>query len=659
MKRCRNCFEVHGKQHDVCPYCGYYAGQPPKELNHLFPETVLAGRYMIGQVLGFGGFGITYKAWDRKLETVVAIKEYYPSGLVNRIPGTKEVIVFAGSKIKEYSYGLSRFLEEARNTAKFRSHKNIVSVYEYFEANNTAYIVMEYLDGISLSGFLKDNALDLDESINIVTCVASALNKLHSCGIIHRDISPDNIFLCLNGSVKLIDFGAARFSNREEKQLTIILKPGFAPPEQYEKISAQGPWTDIYALGATLYYMVTGRKPEESTDRKTNDTLVPPDELNPEIPEFISNAILKAMALETHLRFDNVDDFSQAVTGQKTVVSLTMERKRRRMKRFAGITAATMAVVLTSSLLVSRLIKQKEAETLPDANIYLQYELSGNPSADKAKADTLNKIAEDFTSCYPNVSIELIGHETDGYADSILTSGTAAGGKAVAVFESTHINAVDLLRSADDISTVWSRENTKTCYFMDEHADNMRLPIGFVAPVIYCNTMRSPFGGTSINNISQLLDNIADTSGIAVHTSAKDTFSQVFGEQSLYQNKVEVVNSSEAFASGDFAFYIAYSNEFTDIQSKLPGRYAIAYFEAEKIPCNFSDYYSMAQHLSEDDEKVALAFLDFLLSDNAQDQYFVQNWTGKLPLNANALKLVEDIYIDFSGFFKNLSNYTF
>ena len=162
--------------------------------------------------MGQGGFGITYKAWDQQLETVVAVKEYYPSGLVNRIPGEREVLLFAGGRANEYRSGLCRFLDEAKNMARFRSSKNIVNIFEYFEEKNTAYIVMEFLDGITLNDFLKTNELDLDSCMEITSDICDALTELHAQKIIHRDVSPDNIFLTTSGQVTLIDFGAARQS---------------------------------------------------------------------------------------------------------------------------------------------------------------------------------------------------------------------------------------------------------------------------------------------------------------------------------------------------------------------------------------------------------------------------------------------------------------
>ena len=223
--------------------------------------------------MGFGGFGITYRAWDRTLEKKVAIKEYYPNGIVNRVPAEKAVIIYSGSRADEFQNGKVRFLAEARHMARFNTHPHIVNVHEFFEENNTAYIVMEFLEGISYKQYIEDcgGRVDCGTAVGVAVSVLGALRELHKEKIIHRDVSPDNIFLVLDAPgasqyrVKLIDFGAARFSSGdEEKTLSIILKPGYAPPEQYRNKSKQGPWTDIYAVGAVLYCAITGERPEES-----------------------------------------------------------------------------------------------------------------------------------------------------------------------------------------------------------------------------------------------------------------------------------------------------------------------------------------------------------------------------------------------------------
>ena len=342
--RCNNCFEEYDEDLGVCPYCGYTEGQPPKELYMLFAGTVLQSRYIVGKVLGFGGFGITYKAYDTKLERMVAIKEYYPAGLVYRTPGTKDVVVFKGKRYKDYADGLKRFLDEARNATKFLDNPYIVDVMEFFEENSTAYFVMELFVGVTLDEFLKENGgrIDGESAVAIALSVGGALKDIHKAGYIHRDVAPDNIYMLSNGKIKLFDFGAARFSANET--LSIVLKPGYAPAEQYDSVNKQGPWTDIYALGATMYRMVVGVKPDESTNRKMEDKVQPPHELIPEISENLSNAIMRAMSVEIHLRYQTIDEFMAAITSEKKVRSVESVKKRRKNFRWIGIASSVLIV---------------------------------------------------------------------------------------------------------------------------------------------------------------------------------------------------------------------------------------------------------------------------------------------------------------------------
>ena len=386
---------------------------------------VLNDRYVVGEVLGFGGFGITYKAWDKSLNTVVAIKEYYYTGVVSRQPGTQPVLVYAQNRRAEFQHFLTRFLDEARHTAKFISNKNIVNVFEFFEANNTGYMVMEFLDGVPLNEFLKHNSMDTEQCITVMQSIFAALKSVHAAGIIHRDISPDNIYLCSNGTVKLIDFGAARFSKHETQQimkLTQVMKPGFSPPEQYQSISEQGPWTDIYALGATLYYMITGIKPEESTNRKTEDNLVPPKDLKPDIPDYINDTILRAMAVDMHMRFSSVEEFEKALTKEKKVLNVAKEKKRRGKNRLIGLAAAILVIIIGLSGFAYNYNQQMLAETLPDCTIELWYALPGSDLSDEAKNRSFKEIMKIFNDSFPNVTIELKPYNNADYTNAINTS---------------------------------------------------------------------------------------------------------------------------------------------------------------------------------------------------------------------------------------------
>lgn len=282
----------------------------------LKPGVILKERYKIEEVIGAGGFGITYRAWDPLLQSYVAIKEYYPSGIATRSADSSKVCVPVGQEQREYHRGRIRFLKEAQDVARFQSEPNIVSIYDYLEENDTAYMVMEYLHGCTLKQYIREHGgrLDTDHILHICLSVLDALAVVHKAGMIHRDISPENIFICENLTVKLIDFGAAKQVYLDgEQTMSVVLKPGYAPPEQYAKKDKQGPWTDIYALGATLYFAATGEKPEESFGRVLEDTIKPVCEVNPEIPRAMSQVIMRAMSVKIEDRYQTVEAMREAL----------------------------------------------------------------------------------------------------------------------------------------------------------------------------------------------------------------------------------------------------------------------------------------------------------------------------------------------------------
>lgn len=288
---------------------------------HLEPGTILQAKYQIKHALGQGGFGITYLATDLNLEVPLAIKEYMPQDLATRTQGTTQVSIHSGNLREHYDDGLKKFLLEARTLARFESHPNIVSVRDYFEANRTAYFVMNYIEGITLKEFIRENGgkITVDQALSVFIPVLDALREVHGYDVLHRDISPDNIFMTAKGQIILIDFGAARQSvSNKEHSMSIILKPGYTPEEQYRSKGQQGPWTDIYAVGATFYRAITGQMPLESLDRLVEDDLVPPSALGVDIPPSLEAALLRSMAVRAADRFQNAADFQSALLGSDT-----------------------------------------------------------------------------------------------------------------------------------------------------------------------------------------------------------------------------------------------------------------------------------------------------------------------------------------------------
>jgi len=283
---------------------------------YLLSGIELNNRYKIEEVLGHGGFGITYSASDKILNVKVAIKEYLPRQLATRAEGQTKVSIFTGESRKHYEYGLRKFLEEAQSVAQFSHHPNIVSARDYFEANNTAYMVMDYIEGVTLKEYLeqKGGRIPFEEAKAIMMPVMDALREVHSVGLLHRDISPDNIYITTTGQVKVLDFGAARYyAGEQSKSLSVILKPGYAPEEQYRSSGKQGTWTDVYATGATIYRVISGKTPPDALDRKEEDTLELPSQLGIPISADAEKALLKALAVSAAQRFQTMGEFQEAL----------------------------------------------------------------------------------------------------------------------------------------------------------------------------------------------------------------------------------------------------------------------------------------------------------------------------------------------------------
>ena len=319
---CYNCFKEKPEGEGPCPYCGFdleeNAAKYPAALR---AGTVLKGRYVIGRVLGQGGFGITYLAWDQSLEAKVAVKEYMPGEMAVRIGGL-EVQPRSAARREDFAYGKERFQEEARILARFMGQPNIAGVTDYFDENGTSYFVMDYVEGISFKTYIANagGKVSTEEALNVMIPVLRALTAVHGEGLIHRDVTPDNIYITKDGNVKLLDFGSARYSlGDKSKSLDVILKVGYAPKEQYIRRGRQGPYTDVYSCAACLYAAITGYLPPESLERLDHDELVPPSQAGAEISLYLERAILKGLAVQPEDRFQTAGEFLEALENQEVV----------------------------------------------------------------------------------------------------------------------------------------------------------------------------------------------------------------------------------------------------------------------------------------------------------------------------------------------------
>ena len=364
-RRCMGCMREYEVIDEMCPFCGYLDGTPAKEAYHIEPGKLLHERYTVGRAIGFGGFGITYVAWDNKLMQKVAIKEYMPSEYATRVPGSLTVTIYDGERHAEFMSGLQKFLDEAQRLAKFQSVPGVVRIMDSFSENLTAYIVMEFLEGETLKQYLAENGgkIPYERAVEIILPVLSALSAVHKEGIIHRDISPDNIFLTEDGDVKLLDFGAARYASTGfSKSLSVILKPGYAPAEQYLSHGEQGPWSDVYATSATIYRMITGVVPEEALERKEKDTLKSPSSMGVKLPKNAERAILNALNVRVENRTKSAEEFESQLLATTNVVRVVEKREKRFNAKMpawmlTAIVAACTVILIGAGLFGSGMLK--------------------------------------------------------------------------------------------------------------------------------------------------------------------------------------------------------------------------------------------------------------------------------------------------------------
>ena len=314
LNKCFGCMEeIQGYP---CPHCGF----DPRSaggIEYALPMgTILAGKYLVGRVLGQGGFGITYVGWDIALERKVAIKEYYPSGQVSRNPGSRGLTWYTSVQSQQAKQnGTQMFLKEARKMSKADDIPNVVRVRDLFQENETAYIVMDFVEGETLKARLeKTGPLPWEQAKGIFLPAIQAMEQVHQAGLVHRDISPDNLMLTPDGKVKILDLGAAKdLSVNNGASSMQVAKGGFSPFEQYTQRGSSGPWTDVYAMAATVYYTLTGKLPPVATDRVVEDTISWDEPGLKVLSAQALEALQKAMVISAKNRMQSMEELEKGL----------------------------------------------------------------------------------------------------------------------------------------------------------------------------------------------------------------------------------------------------------------------------------------------------------------------------------------------------------
>lgn len=387
---CQNCFQETDTNEARCPHCGEPPLRVPSRSPRCLPhQTILNGRYLIGRVLGEGGFGITYLALDLVSGERVAVKEYFPVDLASREYSSMlhaTLSVRTGEAEEHFRNGFRRFEREAGILRQLNDKPGIVSVRDYFPENGTAYIVMTYIEGPTLARFIKENdfpaptrdasgrepasPMSYQEAFRLMRPVMESLRDVHKAGIIHRDIAPDNLLVSKNlgndsskNRLILIDFGSAKAeqASHTNRSMTVMVKHGYAPEEQYRIHGGQGPWTDIYALCATLYYMISGIVPVDAIERLIEDKLVPLRKIG--VPEAFSRIIERGMNVRASERYQSVEELLADLDAAEKAEATEREAAMREAKKREAEKKAAAQIVSPDKTAAE--VREKESEVKP------------------------------------------------------------------------------------------------------------------------------------------------------------------------------------------------------------------------------------------------------------------------------------------------------
>ncbi|MGL5436051.1 MAG: protein kinase domain-containing protein [Lachnospiraceae bacterium] len=633
MSRCFYCMKEFADGFDICPHCGYDQTSAAENLYYLSPGTELSGgRYWIGTAINAGGFGIVYKAWDKTFDKMIAIKEYYPGGIATRTPGISKVLVYSEKRKKEYEKGKNRFLNEARKVARFNTHVNIVDVYDFFEDNHTAYMVMEYMDGMTCKEYIRHQGgkLTPDLAVNITLALLDALQVIHKEKIIHRDINPSNIFICQNGIVKLFDFGAARM---ETSEMSTILTPHYAPPEQYSINGTQGTYTDIYAVGATLYYMLTGVKPEESTDRVTKDQLLPPAKIVPEIPEHISNAVMRAMAIKEELRYQDTAQFRDALMNKGNVRNVEQEIGRRKIRRILQVAAAFGFMVVVGIVCLWTVQRNKALTQLPSVSIEMWVAADHGESPEETELMYENMLTT-FYQHHDNVTVEIKAFEEAQYADTLAEA--VKNGTLPEVFDSTRLDPTAAF--LEPLEETYNRiSSPEQFYFLEEYSslfpNKSQMPLCIQFPVIYASAL-----GQDVVAKPEMADIEAGWYFIReedfvlyealLGAGCIETYKELAQENQWNQSE----EGYQLLKENEITYYLSDTSDYRQMSQEMPGYYDVVFPNRNSYPIQFDYLFSVNESAGKDEKKAAQWLIYYLLSDEAQDVLAIQNMKG-IPLN--------------------------
>lgn len=601
QKRCNSCFEVYDDNIRSCPFCGYSETDAVRNSYVLQPGTQLKNeRFIVGGQIGQGAVGIVYKAWDKRLHRVIAIKEFFPETLAARAEGMMAVVVYSSKDVNEYERRLSKFKREAMIMSLVTDSENCIKAYDIFEENGTAYITMEYFAAPKLNEYVqnRDRQVLPENEVNaIMLQLLKGVDELHGKGIYHLDLSPDNIFIRKkDGKIetKIFSFDAAILKGDVRRGYSIEKKTnsGFAAPELYGRSGSVGPWSDVYSLGAIYYYLLTGRIPQDASVREKGDIMIEPAQ-QVRVSAWVNSVVVQALSLIREQRYSDAGAFREVLSyrmeREEKEHTVKLQKQKKRTFRLTMLVGAILAIVAVAAIAVVLFVLPSGA-----SEIDMWVVADNNTETEETR---YKEVIRAFQAENPEITVRLEVMSADTAEERFLSAEEEA---LPDLIETTYASD-EILEKCRSLSSVrkkwndnWAIEKSKGVDGIDEK----QIPLGFFTTIRY----KQP--GTPITQLQA---------------------------GSAY----EFIKGSVGYVDSDTTLYFM-------MQKNLPGRYEVV--EADKKEIYLTEVFSVSAQTGKE-ARTAKKLLSFMMTDEAQEIIHITYNSDYLPIVKSKFELyVNDVF---------------
>ncbi len=648
MSDCKICSYSSKDDFEVCPICGYSENRAVECDYMLEPGTVLRnGKYAIVNYVGTSPIDSTigiYNAWDRVDKRTVELSEFFPSDKVYRDHDGKKMISTAE---EETNVQLNELRQSVQLMMTVEKNESLVEYYDCFDENGTVYFASEKLEGISLKNYLATNRSTLEFAEEQMLKIFSAAAALHSKKIVHGNICPEQVFLCLGEKVKLLGLGkSADVKHSHCNELSV--NEGFSAPECYTDSGKVTVAQDIYALGALYYMLLVDKVPPAPSERKKFKSPEYPHRLNSRVSQELSCAVMNALALDERARYKSVEAFIQAVNSKKPVKTVEERARQRRILKLSGI-YGVMALLVGGTVVTGIMMAAKNrVEKVPECKLTLWYKLTDDVETNERKKYMYSLAADGFMQEFSTVKITVTGIDASKYEKELNNSK-----KQPNIFEYDEYSTVN--GGQLTLNKLYSSKEAKECMYLKEIKDSgdqweYYLPVGFKVPAIFVNTDLAEDYKDTVKNSRELFNGYSGS----VLTDDSNKFSNLLNVKDLNGSQ----DALALFREGQEPYLAADSVNYFECFDKLRTKLKIVSCDSDVIPCE-TGLALGAISKSSKENRASLRFLQYMLSSEGQTNIHISGKSGSIPLNSESFDEYAEVFPNYEGFFNNKDCYVF